>query len=103
MTYQTKFEVVRTQAIESGHTPLSSNNEIVRKVEVEPQALPWWQTGKLVGALMDVLAIALSCAFFAYGVVVKMHDKQPMESPRVRLLVKLSNLVGISAAIRNSP
>jgi hypothetical protein len=97
MAYQTKFEVVRTQNIESGHTSLSSNNGLGHKVDVEPQALPWWQAGRLVGALID------SCAFFVYAVAVKMHESLPMESPRVRLLLKLSNLVSISAIMRYPP
>jgi hypothetical protein len=103
MAYQTKFEVVRTQAIDSGHTSLSSNNGIGRKVDVEPQALPWWQAGKLVGALIDVLAISLSCTFFVYAVAVKMHESLPMESPRVELLLRLSTLVSISATTRYPP
>jgi hypothetical protein len=46
---------------------------------------------------MDVLAIALSCTFFVYALVVKMHQGTPMESPRVALLRKLSNLVSVQA------
>jgi hypothetical protein len=47
---------------------------------------------------MDVLAIALSCTFFVYAVAVKMHENMPMESPRVKLLLKLSTLVSISTS-----
>lgn len=97
MAYQTKFEVIRTQAIESEHTSLSSNNGTEHKAGVEPQALSWWQAGKLVGALMDVLAIALSCTFFVYALAVKMHENKPMDHPRVKLLLKLSNLVSVQA------
>lgn len=64
---------------------------------MEPQALSWWQAGKLVGALMDVLAIALSCTFFVYALAVKMHENKPMDHPRVKLLLKLSNLVSVQA------
>jgi hypothetical protein len=98
MGYETKFEVIRTQAIESEHTSLSSNNGPAYKTEVVPQTISWWQAGKCIGAFMDVLAIALSCTFFVYAVAVKMHENMPMESPRVKLLLKLSTLVSISTS-----
>jgi len=95
MAKHTKFEVVRTRAIESGHTSLNSNNGTEYKAGLEPQALSWWQAGKFVGVMMDMLAIALSCTFFVYALAVKMHENKPMNHPRVKVLLKLSNLVRV--------
>jgi hypothetical protein len=96
MAYQTKFEAVRTQAVESKHTSLGSTDGNDHSAGDEPQALSWWQASKFVGVLIDLLAIALSCAFFVYGLAVKMHENTAMDSPRVKLLVKLSNLVSFN-------
>jgi hypothetical protein len=93
MAYQTKFEAVRTQAVESKHTSLGSTDGNDHSARDEPQALSWWQASKFFGVLIDLLAIVLSCAFFVYGLAVKMHQNTAMDSPRVKLLVKLSNLV----------
>jgi hypothetical protein len=95
MASQARFEAVQTQIIESEHTSLRSTNGTEHKIGVEPRALSQWQAGKIIGALMDVLAIALSCTFFVYALAVKMHENMPMESPRAKLLTRLSNLVSI--------
>lgn len=93
MANQTKFEVVRTGAIDSEQTSLTSSHGIERKAGLKPQALSWWQAGKCVGLLMDILAIACSCAFFAYALAVKMHETKPMDHPTVQSLVEWSILV----------
>ncbi|KAH0333936.1 hypothetical protein KCU81_g9645, partial [Aureobasidium melanogenum] len=92
MAHTAKFEVIRTQAVESGETSLNSNTETGDKVLVKPQVLSWWQASRIVGAVLDMLAIALSCAFFVYALAVKMHQNMPMESPQVKILLRLSKL-----------
>jgi len=100
MAEQTRFEPIPTKIIESEHTSLSSTDDTGHEYGVEPEALSLWQAGKIFGIVMDVLAIVLSCMFFAYALAVKTHEKQPMGSPQAKLLVRLSNLV--SQAIEGS-
>lgn len=93
MAYQTKFEAVRTQTNESAHTSMSTAHENGDKIGSEPSTLPRWQASKAIGVLVDMLAIALSCMFFIYALAVKMHQNMPMESSRVKFLLRVSNLV----------
>jgi hypothetical protein len=106
MADQTKFEAIPTQVIESEHVSLSGTDTDEdgreNESEVEPEALSWWQVGNVLGAVMDVLAIALSCAFFAYAVVVKMHENKPMDDSGVKLLSRLSKLVSIQTMRANT-
>jgi hypothetical protein len=99
MADQTKFEAIPTQIIESEHVSLSGTDtdetEPENESQVEPQALSWWQVGNVLGAVMDVLAIALSCGFFAYAVVVKTSENKPMDDSKVEQLSRLSKLVSI--------
>lgn len=95
MAAKTKFEAIRTQAIESENNSLNSSNSTGNKIAVEPQVLSRWQASKVVGAVTDMLAIALSCTFFVYALAVKMHQNMPMESAQVQLLLRLSKLVRI--------
>jgi hypothetical protein len=99
MADQTKFEAIPTQVIESEHVSLSGTDTDEsghdNESAVEPQTLSWWQVGNVLGAVMDVLAIALSCAFFAYAVAVKMHENKPMDRSNVEFLSRLSKLVSI--------
>ncbi|KAG9656730.1 hypothetical protein KCU64_g5671, partial [Aureobasidium melanogenum] len=92
MAYQTKFEAIRTQTSESAHNSMSNVHGTGDKIGVKPSTLSRWQASWAVGAVMDVLAIALSCAFFAYALAVKMHQDMPMESSQVKLLSRLSKL-----------
>lgn len=95
MAERTKFQPIPTKVIESEHTSLSSTDNTGYEYGVEPEALSLWQAGKIFGIVMDVLAIVLSCMFFAYTLAVKTHEKKPMDSKQVKLLVRLSNLVSI--------
>ncbi|KEQ69868.1 hypothetical protein M436DRAFT_75635 [Aureobasidium namibiae CBS 147.97] len=92
MAEQARFEPIPTKIIESEHTSLSSTDYTGHEYGVEPGALSLWQAGKIFGIVMDVLAIVLSCMFFSYALAVKTHEKKPMGSPQVKLLVRLSNL-----------
>ncbi|KAG9519499.1 hypothetical protein KCU93_g8083, partial [Aureobasidium melanogenum] len=92
MAPKMNFEAIRTQEIESENTSLSNSNGTGDKSAVEPQVLSWWQASKTAGAVMDMLAIALSCTFFVYALAVKMHQNMPMGSPQVKLLLRLSKL-----------
>jgi hypothetical protein len=93
-----KFEAIRTQAIESEHTSLNSTDGTRYRSGVEPQPLSWWQASRFIGTVMDVFAIALSCAFLAFAIAVKMHENLPMGSEQVKLLLRLSKLVSIQAS-----
>lgn len=102
MAYQTKFEAIRTQTSESAPTSMSSAHGVGDKSEVEPSTLSWWQASKAIGAVVDILAIALACTFFVFALAVKMHQDMPIESLSVKLLLKLSNLVSIQATASTS-
>lgn len=95
MAYQTKFEAVRTQTNESAHSSMSTAQGIGDITGAKPSKLSWWQASNAIGAVMDVFAIALSCAFFVYALAVKMHHDMPVGNSRVKLLLRLSNLVSI--------
>jgi len=97
MADKTKFEAISSQAIESEHVLLSNTDEAGDEIGVEPQALSWWQASKVVGVVLDLLALALSCAFFAFALAVKMHENMRMDSARVQLLSRLSKVVSIQA------
>lgn len=99
MAYQTKFEAIRTHTIESAHTSVSSAHGEGDKTRVEPSTLSWWQASKVIGIVVDILAIALSCMFFVFALAVKTHQDMSMDSSRVKLLLKLSNLVNTRAAL----
>ena len=96
MADQAKFEAIKTQEIEPEYTSLSStdeSNETGDEIGVGLEALSRWQASKVFGAVMDVLAIVLSCMFFAYALAVKTHEGMSKESAQVKLLMRLSNLV----------
>lgn len=95
MAQETRCEVIRTQATEYEHNSLSSTDENEKQSGVEPQTLPWWQVSKAAGVMMDVIAITLSCLFFAYALAVRAHQGMPMDGAHVQLLRKSSNLVSI--------
>ncbi|KAH0022154.1 hypothetical protein KCU78_g5863, partial [Aureobasidium melanogenum] len=92
MAPKMNFEAIRTQEIESENTSLSNSDGTGNKSAVEPQVLSWWQASKIAGAVTDMLAIAFSCTFFVYALAVKMHQNKPMDSPQVKVLLRLSHL-----------
>lgn len=95
MAGQTKFEAVPTKATDFEDDSLSSTVDTGYEIKAEPEPLSSWQAGKIFGVVMDVLAIATSCVFFAYALAVKMHQRVPMLSPQVQLLVRVSKLVSV--------
>lgn len=101
MADKTKFEAISSQAIEPEHVSLSNTDEAGYEIGAEPQTLSWWQASRFVGPVLDLLAIALSCAFFAFDLAVKMHENMRMDSARVQLLFSLSKVVSIQAVEGN--
>ena len=93
MAGQTKFEAVPTKATDFEDDSLSSTVDTGYEIKAEPEPLSSWQAGKIFGVVMDVLAIATSCVFFAYALAVKTHEGMSKESAQVKLLMRLSNLV----------